>query len=161
MKRLIIPIILLVWANLVHGEPSDEETRDRETREKLYERMAGTNFATYYLIQQSELPAKDKKDWMATGAQAAFYYWATTRKGGEPKSEIVDTHIALFYEGAVESKMTDAFSDPLYRMSSSEPERTGLPGFPTISQADYIEYVSEFNDYLKAILKERRQHPKE
>jgi len=99
---------------------------------------------------------KIERNGFIKGAGDAFYYWMTTRKGGIRRSKEVDSAIAFFYESAVKSKIIDGFSDPLYRMKVDEPERIFVPGFPKMTQAQYKEYVEEFQVFLKDLLKERQ-----
>ena len=144
---------------LAFAEPTTE--RYQRDREKLYDRMAARLFAEYVDIQHSDLPKKEQQKWIHLGANAAFQYWITTRKGGIRESKEVDSAIAYFYENALESKMTADFSDPLYRMDLDEAENIGVSGFPKITQAQYKEYVGEFQVFLNGVLKERRSRQDE
>lgn len=154
MNKLTTLAIIMALQVLVCADPSNErQQRDLET---LYERMAARLFAEFYEIRHSDLPKEEKQKWVHSGANAAFQYWLTTRKGGIRKSSKVEAAIAFFYEDALESKMTTGFSDPMYRMDLDEPENIGVPGFSKMTQIQYKEYVGEFQAFLNEVLKKRR-----
>jgi hypothetical protein len=159
MKKIPTLAIIMALQLVASAEPTSE--RNQRDRDQLYDSMTARLFAEYVNIQNFHLPNKEKQEWMHLGANAAFQYWITTRKGGVRQSKKVDSAIAFFYENALESKITAGFSDPLYRMNLEEADNIGVSGFPKITHAQYKQYVEEFKVFLNGVLMERRSRQDE
>ena len=146
-------VIILSSQLLAYADPISE--RNQKTRDNLYDRMSANFFVALFEIKNSDLPKKEQEKLTHLGANSAFQYWMTTRKGGVRISNNVDRAIAFFYEDALKSKMTAGFSDPLYRLGTEETDNIGVPGFSKMTQIQYKEYVGEFQTFLNEVLKKR------